>query len=90
MSRIGRQPIDIPAGVTVKVENGSVAVQGPLGSLKQYVESCIEIERQDNTLIFKRKSEDKAVRSKHGLYRVLVAKPMAEPDSYSENDDVER
>jgi large subunit ribosomal protein L6 len=73
MSRIGRQPIEIPAGVTVNIEGGIVTVKGPKGSLQQNIDSCIKIEQQDGKLVLTRKSEVKEVKSKHGLYRMLVS-----------------
>ena len=51
MSRIGRQPIELPAGVTVSVEPGRVAVAGPLGTLQQQVPQRMQIEQTDGTRI---------------------------------------
>ena len=74
MSRIGRLPIAIPAGVTVEVSNENVvSVKGPLGTLSQEVCDCITIEKQENTLVLTRKNEEKESRAKHGLYRALIA-----------------
>lgn len=72
MSRIGKQPVDIPAGVTVKVENNIVAVKGPKGELKQDINSAIKAEVKDNQVIFTRSNDKKENRSMHGLYRALV------------------
>jgi large subunit ribosomal protein L6 len=73
MSRIGRQPITIPSGVTVEISGGKVAVKGPKGSLEQYVDACIKVENTDGKLVLTRNSEDKDVKAKHGLYRKLIA-----------------
>ena len=73
MSRIGRQPVEIPAGVTVKIEDGNVvAVKGPKGELKQKVNSAITVEVKDNQVNFTRPDDKKENRSMHGLYRALV------------------
>lgn len=73
MSRIGRQPVNVPAGVVVSFEGDNVVVKGPLGSLKQYVHHSIKVNVDKNTLLVERLSEDKEVRAKHGLYRMLIA-----------------
>jgi len=73
MSRIGRQPVDIPAGVTVKLDNGNVVVvKGPKGELKQEVNPAITVDIKDNQVNFTRPNDKKENRSMHGLYRALV------------------
>ncbi|MEX1376590.1 MAG: 50S ribosomal protein L6 [Eubacteriales bacterium] len=73
MSRIGRQPVEIPAGVTVKIEDDNiVVVKGPKGELKQKVNSAITVEVKDNQINFTRPDDKKENRSMHGLYRALV------------------
>lgn len=73
MSRIGRQPVDVPAGVTVKLESDNVVVvKGPKGELKQKVNSVISVEIKDNQVLFTRPNDKKENRSMHGLYRALV------------------
>lgn len=73
MSRIGKMPITVPAGVNVKIDNGIIAIKGPKGELKQpYDSNCITIENKSNVLTVTRSSDEKSVRAKHGLYRVLV------------------
>lgn len=73
MSRIGRNPITIPAGVTVTVANGVVSVKGPLGELKQEIASnAILVEVKDGHIVVTRTSEEKDVRAKHGLYRAIL------------------
>lgn len=72
MSRIGRQPIEVPAGVTVSFEGNDIVVKGPLGQLRQYIHSSIKVRQDGNTIYVERSSDDKEIRSKHGLYRMLV------------------
>jgi large subunit ribosomal protein L6 len=71
MSRIGRNPVAIPAGVSVKVENNEVTVEGKLGKLVQSYED-VTIELIDNTVVVSRSSDVKDHRAKHGLYRSLI------------------
>ena len=73
MSRIGREPITIPAGVTVTVDNGYITVKGPKGELKQdYDNKVIDIEIDANVVHVKRANDQGPVRAKHGLYRALL------------------
>lgn len=72
MSRIGKQPVDIPAGVTVKMENDIIVVKGPKGELKQEINPAIKVEVKDNQVLFTRSNDKKENRSMHGLYRALV------------------
>jgi len=72
MSRIGKNPVVIPAGVTVDIKDGVVTVKGKLGELSQEF-SGIDIKIEGDQIIFERSSNHKDVRSKHGLYRALVA-----------------
>lgn len=75
MSRIGKQPITIPSGVTVSVSDDKsfVTVKGPKGELKQAVEAGFDIAQEDSTLTIKRPSEEKHHKAMHGLYRALIA-----------------
>jgi large subunit ribosomal protein L6 len=73
MSRIGRQPIEIPDGVNVAVDPGRVTVNGPLGELTQNVPARISIEKEDRQLVVKRPTERGDDRALHGLTRSLVA-----------------
>lgn len=74
MSRIGRLPIVIPKGVTVKVTpENEVIVKGPLGELKTAVDTCIKVSIEKDHIILNRESEDKPVKAKHGLYRAMIA-----------------
>ena len=73
MSRIGKRPIEVPAGVNVTIDPGRVMVSGPLGELHQQVPSRMAIEREDGQLIVKRPTERGDDRALHGLTRTLVA-----------------
>ena len=73
MSRIGKQPIEIPDGVNVAVDPGRVTVNGPLGELTQQVPARIKIEKQDGQLVVTRPTERGDDRALHGLTRSLVA-----------------
>ncbi|MCL2598733.1 MAG: 50S ribosomal protein L6 [Firmicutes bacterium] len=73
MSRVGRQIINIPDNVKVGFADKVVKVDGPLGSLSQLIDSRhIDLKFEGKTLTVVRTSEDKATKSKHGLYRVLI------------------
>ena len=72
MSRIGKSPISIPEGVTVDVKDNVITVKGKLGELTQDF-SGVEITTEDGTLTVERNSDKKENRSKHGLYRALIA-----------------
>jgi large subunit ribosomal protein L6 len=73
MSRIGRLPIDIPAGVKVEVlDDNTITVSGPLGTLNQKVNSKITVKLENNQVIVSRSSDDKEERAMHGLYRALI------------------
>ncbi|MGC6479106.1 MAG: 50S ribosomal protein L6 [Flavobacteriaceae bacterium] len=71
MSRVGKNPITIPEGVTVDIQPDTITVKGKLGELSQaYTDVSFDI--QDNVLTVSRPSESKDHRAKHGLYRALV------------------
>lgn len=73
MSRIGILPIEIPQGVTVTVgQDNYVTVKGPKGELSQAVDSRLKLNVEDNQMVIERTSEEKEVKSMHGLYRSLV------------------
>lgn len=73
MSRIGKLPIEIPGGVTVKVDdNNVVTVKGPLGELFQKVNPEIDVKIEGNQLTVNRPSDEKNHRAMHGLYRSLL------------------
>ena len=71
MSRIGKNPISIPANVTVEIKDSVVSVKGKLGQLTQEF-SDVTIEIVDNQVIVERSSDLKDQRAKHGLYRSLI------------------
>ncbi len=73
MSRIGRLPIHVPAGVTVTVDEANlVTVKGPKGTMSQQVNPEITVKQEGNVLTLERHSEDKNHKAMHGLYRSLV------------------
>ena len=73
MSRIGRMPIEIPAGVTVTYDNHHMNVKGPKGELSRDLHPDMNITVEGNTITVARPSDNKAHRSLHGLTRALVA-----------------
>jgi large subunit ribosomal protein L6 len=73
MSRIGRKPIEIPAGVSVSLDPGRVMVNGPLGELTQRVSPRMKIEQTDGVLQITRPTDRGDDRALHGLTRSLVA-----------------
>ncbi len=72
MSRIGRLPVVIPAGVDVKLNGNEVTVKGPKGTLTQEFHPDMTIEREGNEIIIKRKTELKKDKALHGLTRSLL------------------
>ncbi len=72
MSRIGKLPINIPAGVTVTVADNCVTVKGPKGELTQTVDPQIGVSVEGNVCHVTRPNDEKEMRSKHGLYRALI------------------
>ncbi len=73
MSRIGKMPITVPAGVTVSVdENNLVTVKGPKGTLCQQVNPDITLKQEGNILTLERPTDSKPHKAMHGLYRALV------------------
>src|ERR1700745_602962 len=73
MSRIGRKPIEIPAGVTVSVDPGRVQVAGPLGTLQQQVPTRMMVAQEEGTVVVTRPTERGEDRALHGLTRTLIA-----------------
>jgi len=72
MSRIGKQPIDLPAGVEVNVQNGQIQVTGPLGYLVRTMPDLLDIHFEDQKLLVGKKVESKQARALHGLTRTLI------------------
>jgi large subunit ribosomal protein L6 len=73
MSRIGKSPITVPAGVDVAFNNGTVTVKGKLGTLSQEINTDIQFEMDGNVITLTRPSDQKNHRELHGLYRALIA-----------------
>jgi large subunit ribosomal protein L6 len=73
MSRIGRQPIELPAGVMVAISPGRVQVNGPLGELSQVVPQRMRVEKTDSEITVTRPTERGEDRALHGLTRSLIA-----------------
>jgi large subunit ribosomal protein L6 len=73
MSRIGRQPIPVPAGVTVSIEPEIVRVNGPKGELSERVHRDITVEQADDQIVVTRPTDRGEHRALHGLTRTLVA-----------------
>ena len=72
MSRVGKNPITLPAGVEVKVAKTSLTVKGPKGELRRTIHPDLNITIQDGELTVKRPNDSKFFRSIHGLYRTLI------------------
>ncbi|MCK9452625.1 MAG: 50S ribosomal protein L6 [Bacteroidales bacterium] len=72
MSRIGKLPIEIPAGVDIKIDGQLVTVKGKLGELKQQLDEAVSVKVEDNLIVLDRQSEAIDHRAKHGLYRALI------------------
>jgi large subunit ribosomal protein L6 len=73
MSRIGRKPIEVPAGVGVSISPGRVMVNGPLGELSQQVPTRMRVEQSDGEIVVTRPTERGEDRALHGLTRSLIA-----------------
>ena len=73
MSRIGRKPINIPAGVNVKFENGVITVKGAKGTLTQKIHPNMTLTIEDNVITVTRPNDEKENRALHGLTRSLIA-----------------
>lgn len=73
MSRVGKKPIPVPAGVTIKIEDGNVTVKGPKGELSERIEAKLLVEQGDGTLTVERPTNEAYFRQQHGLARTLIA-----------------
>ncbi len=73
MSRIGRLPIPVPAGVEVKIEANVVTVKGPKGTLTHTIAAPIQAVLEENTVVVTRPDDERNSRSLHGLTRTLIA-----------------
>lgn len=72
MSRIGKLPIEIPAGVKVTIDSTLIKVEGPKGSLSRSIADGVSIDVTDKQIVVSRNSEEKMCRSAHGLTRTLL------------------
>ncbi len=72
LSRIGKLPVVIPAGVTITVDSGDVVVKGPKGELKQFITPAVEVKVEDGQVTVHPKDESKTARAQHGLMRALI------------------
>ncbi len=72
MSRIGREPITIPAGVTATVADGKITVKGPKGTLEQKVPAILKIEQKDGVITIARPDDEAESRALHGTTRALI------------------
>jgi large subunit ribosomal protein L6 len=72
MSRIGRSPIEVPGGVTVTVDDRTVEVTGPKGTLRREIPGAISVRQEGTTLLVERPDDERENRSLHGLTRSLV------------------
>ncbi len=72
MSRIGKLPIAIPAGVTIDIKDNLITVKGPKGELKQAVNPNIKVEVADGQITVARPDDNRESRAQHGLYRALI------------------
>ena len=73
MSRVGRNPIEIPAGVTVKVDGALVSVTGPKGSLSREINPKIEVAIEGNIINVLNNNKESQYKAYHGIYRQLIA-----------------
>lgn len=73
MSRVGKKPIEIPAGVTVTLDNNHVTVKGPKGELSRTFHSDIEIKIEENVINISRPTDNKEHRALHGTTRAVLA-----------------
>ena len=73
MSRIGRKPITIPAGVDVTIAGQSVSVKGPKGSLSFTIVEPITVSKEDTTIVVARPDDSRTARSLHGMSRTMVS-----------------
>ena len=72
MSRIGKIPVPVPAGVDIEIDGANVTVKGPKGTLKHTIPAPIVVEQKDGTLVVTRPNDERDSRSLHGLTRTLL------------------
>jgi large subunit ribosomal protein L6 len=73
MSRIGKQPIELPSGVTITVDPDWITVAGSKGTLKQFTMPGVTVKQEDNQVVVTRENDEPENRARHGLMRSLVA-----------------
>lgn len=73
MSRIGKQPIPLPSGLSVAIDGSTVTVKGPRGQLERTFPAGVQIDQRDGTLEVRRESDEQHHRALHGLSRALLA-----------------
>ena len=90
MSRIGKMPISVPAGVDVKIDNSVVTVKGPKGTLTREFSGSLSIENKDGVISVTRPNDTKMNKSLHGLTRTLIAnKVEGVTNGYSKTLEIE-
>ncbi|MEP6641269.1 MAG: 50S ribosomal protein L6 [Gaiellales bacterium] len=90
MSRIGRMPIPVPAGVSVEIASGTVSVTGPRGSLSERISPEITVAEEDGVLVVTRPTDRSQHRALHGLTRTLVANMVVGvTDGYSKRLEIQ-
>ena len=72
MSRVGKQPIDLPSGVTITVDPQNITVAGGKGTLSQFTMPGVKVAQQDNQILVTRENDEPINRARHGLMRSLV------------------
>jgi len=77
MSRVGKNPIDLPKGVDVKLQGSLITVKGPKGELKWSYPDGLKVSVQDNSVVVERQAETKLLRALHGTARSLIANMVA-------------
>lgn len=73
MSRIGKEPVPVPSGVTARFEGATISVTGPRGTLTQEIDPAITVAVEDEQIVVTRSSDLREHRAMHGLYRSLIA-----------------
>ncbi|HAL91885.1 MAG TPA: 50S ribosomal protein L6 [Verrucomicrobia bacterium] len=90
MSRIGKQPVVLPAGISAKVADGVVALKGPKGELALKVPETVEVSQEGATLTIARKGDDKQSRADHGTTRALLQNMLVGvKDGYSRDLEIQ-
>ncbi len=77
MSRIGKKPVEVPAGVKVEISGNLVKVQGPKGNLQRELPAQVTVKVEDNQVVVERADDERVARSMHGLSRTMVANMVA-------------